>query len=37
MNNENEESLSPNEVDPDRHLSSDDEIMENENYQAVSS
>ena len=38
MNNGNEESLVPNEIDLEEHASSDDEIMENENdhYQAVS-
>ena len=38
MNNGNEESLVPNEIDLEEHVSSDDEIMENQNdhSQAVS-
>ena len=35
--NENEQSSLPSEVDPEGNLSSDGEMMENENYQAVSS
>ena len=31
MNNGNEESFVPNEIDIEAHVSSDDEIMENEN------